>query len=199
LDTVPALAFFEDEFGGIVKVLFALFIGCLLLTTAASGASFVVCTTPADVASFPLGTGSAVATCPGITLGAGETLDSIDVRYSVDYTYGTLESGNIFEVMFIPAPGFIQGPTYLDQSGGISSGLIAVQVLHNDVSAFAMDHVDEFVISEVGYMLAGGVDAGSAKVEIQYNILSDAPEPATMTLIGASLVSLAFIRRRRKN
>ncbi len=180
-----------------MKLILTLVLGCLLLTATAS-ATFITCGTPNTIATFTNGSGSAVALCPGLaSVPPGMRLDSIDIRYMVDYQFGVLPAGNDLVVVFTPSIGVVPGPTTIHSVGGTSSGSIATTTI-SSASGLDLDFFAAFTVSEFASVAAGGAATSSAMVQVQYNLVeAEVPEPATLALIGAPLIALGFVRRRR--
>jgi PEP-CTERM motif len=85
--------------------------------------------------------------------------------------------------------------TLLSDSGVITAASIADSILYNASTPFATLGLYSMSMGASGSLVAGGQFTGRSQSEIAFN----APEPASMTILGAGLLGLGFIRRQRRN
>ena len=162
-------------------------------------------------ASFNSGAGSTNVACPSLNSG-GPTgailLNSVTLSYVDTYQFGGNPGPNSVKITFTPdAQGGTLGwnlpSTALTASGGftvtstgsgsatLSSGLA--------LSNFASSGFNVGLLSQV---TGGTIGTSSAGVQVTYDYnvtaASGVPEPATISLIGFSMVGLGVASRRRK-
>ena len=157
--------------------------------------------------SFPTqfsgGVGNGSVTCPGATqalAGLGATsLNSAILKYFVDYTFGG--ASNTVQGVFT-APNTVNWAvsSTVTSSGGFSSTtsnpspLPATNLATN---ATLVNLASNFNVGLAVTVPQGSVGTSSVGVQIMYDYNTPAPEPATISLIGLSLVGLGVIARRR--
>jgi PEP-CTERM motif len=139
-------------------------------------------------------------TCPGLNV-AGATLNSVTLGYSVDYQFATVIPASV-SVTFTPATFGVPGVTWqgattvVASSGGASSGGIQTGSAFAATGVTAANFANNFTVQVASAVTAGAVATSSGAVQVTYDY-TVAPEPATLSMIGLSLVGLGVVARRR--
>jgi PEP-CTERM motif len=154
-------------------------------------------------ATFTAGAGSSPVSCPALTGVTPTGLTSVTLNYFVDYQFGNPTGNSGVNVTFSATnPGGVTwnlATTIVNSTGGQSSPGIqtgsAVTTAGATLAAFA----SAFNVGVSSAVSAGTVATSSGAVSVTYNYTTAAPEPATISLIGLSLVGLGALSRRRSS
>ena len=158
-----------------------------------------------------LGGGLMQITCPGFTLAAGFSLTSVDININDD-AQSPANSNSAVQWNWNATAGIagVSATTASEVSNGAGSSFQACAVtagnLVCDGNLNVADSVPSGAVPNIVFTVAasainGGVSSigsDSASLFIQYDETSPAPEPATLTLVGGSLIGLGLIARKRQ-
>jgi PEP-CTERM motif len=141
--------------------------------------------------------------CPGLNVGAAASgLNSVTLNYFVDYQFGSTGT-NTVSVTFTPAT--FGGTTWttpittVTSTGGQSSAGIQTGSAAASGGLTLANFASAFNVSIGSSVAPGTVATSSGAVSVTYNYKDAAPEPATISLIGISLIGLGFAARRRRS
>ena len=185
--------------------LITLAIAAAALTISASAAT-VTNTCSAFPIQFTGSTGSGFVSCPGFNVG-GATLNAATLGLVADYTFGSGSSNDIKLTFTIGAPGGVTwalSSTAIDVLGGFSSSSTSPGIPITDAATAGVtlaNFASAFNVGVASSIVAGGAGTSSAGVSITYDYTVAttvaSPEPGSITLLGAGLIGLAFIGRKK--
>ena len=141
------------------------------------------------------GVGTTTVSCPALPASSG-SINSVTLSYLVDYQFGSLAS-NTVSVAFTPA--VLSGVTWATPSttvsinGGFSSGSVGQNGSTSTSSvATPASFASPFNVTVTGSVPVGGVGTTAAGVQVtfDYNAVPATPAPASLLLVGLSLVGL---------
>ncbi len=158
-------------------------------------------------AGGPLAT-TAVFSCPGLDAGSGFNLTNVQLLGTGDYDGGPLgvTSGiSITEVFNLSSgPFFGAADVSLTVTGGASSNATSIPVPFQVGSTLnpGVETLAGFSVNLSSIVNSGTVAETSAQMVLSFDITptttSGTPEPATLGLMGSSLIGLGLLTRRRK-
>ena len=172
--------------------------------TAGLASASITYTSPCAVLMFPNTTGNTGSTCSA-TADPGDYLTSVTITITDDYT--GWQSGTpvvSYSATLLESTGLYSGATFCNvtTSGSNSSVPCAVTILPSATIANSLQSLTAFTIqlTNAGNSVSGGAVTGAS--EVMTITATEAaitlPEPATFSLMGAALVGLGFLARKRK-
>jgi hypothetical protein len=155
--------------------------------------------------SFPNGGGSAgvtkTVTCAGFTPDPGFNLSSVTLTYVADYEFATSSPTDV-QFTFTPTPA--GGVTYspaastIDVTGNFSSGVSATDIA-NAMNFNNSSFSSGITVNVTSKVVEGAVEESAAGVTLTYTEVSQTPEPATLAVMGCSLVGLGLLRSKKRS
>jgi hypothetical protein len=180
----------------------------LALFVPTASASFVVCQTSVVTVGGP----TVTLTCPSVVVPTGEFLSGVDLEL-VDDAQGPSGAGSTIEWTWNTFTGVTQAGTQWNEeqsTDGVSFGscyTVAGSIIATCPSilgTYAENVLSGGTFNQVTVNVAatapvGGLDSAgsaSARLYVQYDYSSNAPEPATLSLMGGALLGLGLLGKK---
>ena len=178
----------------------------LAIATAALSLSASAATITTNCTAFPIqftnSAGSGTVSCAGFS--AGGTLTGASLALYADYTFGG--ASNDIKLQFtVGAPAGVtwaSSSVAIDVTGGFSSSGSTPAVPVNDAATAGISNANfasAFNVGVASSVVSGSAGTSSAGIQITYTYTptGTTPEPGSITLLGAGLIGLAFVGRKK--
>ena len=197
-----------------MKKIIVLFLSLTIMASLA-GAVTLMCSNFGSSAAFPSGVGTRVDVCPAFSAPGGNVITSVTVTVFGDYTFGASGSNTVHFTFGSSAGGGSGpfdvpagltgwspvGPILGDVSGGTSSSTSTTLGMTSGLGLPTVS-VGSFSVGITSSVTLGTIfGAASAGVQIDYTYAppqQGVPEPATLGIMGASLLGLGLLARKKK-
>lgn len=192
-----------------MKKTLLLSLSTLVLGVSAQANTVTCGASPTNVPGATTGVGGIDLVCGAIDAGAGFLIGNLQLLVFGDWSNGQSASNTVHEV-YTPSTLFLTHT--IDLTGGFTSGTASYDGGAGYVGAnngpFNPAVETVFINSETlgsitvngtsAITLGGPINNSTLNVELVYTATSPSPEPATLGLMGGSLLGLGLLTRRKK-